>query len=74
MNRERCSSRQSDPSGVTLAQMAEYAGITDAQLRLALSNLGIRAPRKTSLTGFLMQTIIMVSNFLDPRNQLAYDE
>lgn len=58
------SSRRSDPSGVTLSQMAEYASTMDAQLKLTLLNLGIHTPRKTSLTGFLMQCIIMVFNFL----------
>ena len=44
--------------------MVEYASTTDAQLKLALLNLGIHTPRKASLAGFLMQAIIMVSNFL----------
>ena len=63
MSYRRCSSRHSDPSGVTLSQMAEYASTVDAQLKLTLFNLRIRTPRKTSLIGFLMQAIIMVTNF-----------
>jgi hypothetical protein len=63
-NRRRRSLRYSDPNGVTLAQMTEYACTTDAQLRLTLSNLKIHTPRKISLTGFLMQAIMMVCNFL----------
>jgi len=43
--------------------MAEYASTADAQLKLSLFNLRIRTPRKTSLMGFLMQAIIMVSSF-----------
>ena len=43
--------------------MTEYASTTDAQLKLALSNLEIHTPRKISLTGFLMQAVIMVFNF-----------
>ena len=57
------SPRYSDPGGVTLSQMAEYASTMDARLKLTLSNLGIHTPRKTSLTGFLMQSIVMVPNF-----------
>lgn len=63
MSYRQRSSRHSDPSGVTLSQMAEYASTTDAQLKLTLSNLRIRTPRKTSLVGFLMQAIITVSDF-----------
>lgn len=44
--------------------MAQYASTVDAQLELAISNLRINTSRRTALTGFLMQAIIMVLDFL----------
>ncbi|KAF9651347.1 P-loop containing nucleoside triphosphate hydrolase protein [Thelephora ganbajun] len=58
-----------DPSGMTLSQVAEYASTVDAQLKLTISNLEIHTTRKTSLTGFLIQSIIMLLSSLGNKSQ-----
>jgi hypothetical protein len=54
---------RSDISEITLSQMAQYASTVDAQLQLAILNLRIHTSRSASLTGLLMQAIIVVCCF-----------